>query len=50
MKKKTMAMVLAGALAVSAMAGCGNSSSSSTTAAAGEKTAEVAKTDRELGG
>ena len=39
MKKKTMAMVLAGALAVSAMAGCGNSSSSSTTAAAGEKTA-----------
>ena len=45
MKKKTMAMVLAGALAVSAMAGCGNSSSSSTTAAAGEKTAETTAAD-----
>ena len=45
MKKKTMAMVLAGALAVSAMAGCGNSGSSSTTAAAGEKTAETTVAD-----
>ena len=45
MKKKAMAMVLAGVLAVSAMAGCGNSGSSSTTAAAGEKTAETTAAD-----
>ena len=38
-------MVLAGVLAVSAMAGCGNSGSSSTTAAAGEKTAETTVAD-----